>query len=93
MNRQTITDTKGRNYEAWVGDNGMNVIIGPPEGLVDELNLPEPFATRLHNTLHARGFLTIADATRKPQMLQSALQETLQIDIQSIQTAFLKFGG
>ena len=52
MNRQTIEEN-GRKYEALVeGDN--TIIIGPPEGLVDEAGLSEPFATYLHNILHAR---------------------------------------
>ena len=93
MERQTITDVKGRHYEAWIGENGMSITIGPPEGLVDELALPEPFATRLHNILHNRGFLSISDATRRPKELQAALQEALMIDIQATQSAYLKLGG
>jgi len=76
----------GRKYKAYVSPDeqmGAYAVIGPPEGLVDELGLPEPFATRLHNTLYERGIMNAKDATR-PNAVSGALQEALQVDAQTI---------
>jgi hypothetical protein len=79
----------GRLYKAH--QDGEAVIpIGPPDGLVDSLNLPEPFATTLHNVLYQRGIFTFADAAR-PRALQGALQEALNLDVQRLAEAFSKF--
>ena len=87
MEQKTITDGKGRNYEAYVqGD--MQIIIGPPESLVDELGLPEPVATRLHNVLHKRGYLGYRNLDKG---LIGALQECLLVDVQRIQEVYFKF--
>lgn len=89
ISKQTI-EKKGRKYEALV--NGKEkIIIGPPEGLVDELKLPEPFATRLHNALHARGILNYNDATRNSKNLVGALQETLLLDAQLLTQKYFEF--
>ena len=86
MNRQTIEEN-GRKYEALVeGDN--TIIIGPPEGLVDEAGLSEPFATYLHNILHARGILTRKDL--KGQALIGALQEAYGLDAQKLAELYHK---
>ena len=80
----------GRKYRAFVSQDvptGGYVIIGPPENLVDELGLPEPFATRLHNILYDRGILTVKDATR-PNVITGALQEAYQVDAQKIVEKF-----
>src|SRR5688572_19079747 len=79
----------GRLYEA-LTDGGQVVIIGPPEGLVDSLNLPEPFATNLHNVLYRRRIFTYQDAG-KHQNLLGALQEALNLDVQRLAEAFSKF--
>ena len=79
----------GRLYKA-LKDFDKLIIIGPPEGLVDSLNLPEPFATTLHNILYARGIFTHTDAS-KPKILLGALQEALSLDVQRLAEAFLKF--
>lgn len=81
----------GRKY--WVlKDGGDNSIpIGPPEGLVDDLGLPEPFATTLHNTLCARGLMTYRDVVRNPKNLQGALQEALSLDVQKLTEAYFKY--
>jgi hypothetical protein len=76
----------GRKYKAYVSPDeqmGAYAVIGPPESLVDELGLPEPFATRLHNILYERGIMCAKDATR-PNAIAGALQEAYQIDAQKI---------
>lgn len=79
----------GRLYKAWQ-DGDAIILVGPPEGLVDSLELPEPFATTLHNVLYRRGIFTFADAA-KPKALMGALQEALTLDVQKIAEAFSKF--
>ena len=63
MEKIEHTDELGRKYQA-LKDGDIVMPLGPPEGLVDELGLPEPIATRLHNALYRRGILTYQDATR-----------------------------
>lgn len=92
MQAQEI-ELDGRKYRAYVSPDeqeGAFVIVGPPEGLVDGLGLPEPFSTRLHNILYDRGIFTHADASRK-NVLLGALQEALQVDAQRLAEEFLKF--
>lgn len=78
-----------RMYEAYK-DGDEIIIIGPPEGLVDHLRLPEPFATNLHNILYRRRIFTYTQASRNGA-LQGALQEALQIDAQRLTEAFSDF--
>lgn len=81
----------GRKYKA-LADKSQNAIpLGPPEGLVDDLGLPEPFATTLHNVLYARGILSYRDVVAKPRELQGALQEALSLDVQKLTEAYFKY--
>lgn len=90
LQQKTITDKQGRNYEAWV-DGKHKIIIGPPEDLVESLGLPEPFATRLHNALHARRLLNYQDVSRNSKSLIGALQETLLLDAQTLTQKYFEF--
>jgi len=90
MERIVYTDEKGRNYDAWKSGENMVVIIGPPEGVVDVLALPEPFATRLHNCLHARGVFSQRVASR-PNVLLGALQDALSLDVQRLNEAYFRY--
>lgn len=90
LHRETIQQGE-RNYEAMV-DGKMSIIIGPPEGMVDEMGFPEPFATRLHNILHSVGLLNFGDVMHNPRTLQGALQEALQVDVQRLTEFFMKYG-
>lgn len=87
MDRKIITRA-GRDYEAFVQDE-MEIIIGPPEGLVDALELPEPIATRLHNILHRRGYYSYGTFDTKG--LLGALQEVLMVDAQRLSELYFKF--
>lgn len=91
MQTTEFVDGRGRKYQA-IMDGEMRIIIGPPEGLVDELKLPEPFATNLHNVLYERGVLNYAEVRRNPKGLIGALQEALAIDQQKLSEAFYRFG-
>ena len=89
---EAITDkdlTNGRLYAA-LKDGEEIMRLGPPEGLVDALGLPEPFATNLHNVLFRRKIFSYAEASRN-NVLQGALQEALTLDAQRLTEAFLKF--
>lgn len=87
----THTDEKGRNYAAIADDAGEFIIKGPPEGLVDSLGLPEPFATNLHNALHRLGLLDQKTVFQKPHLIQGALQEAYMLDSQRLTEAFFRF--
>lgn len=80
----------GRLYEA-LQDGDARIIVGPPEGLVDSLNLPEPFATDLHNVLYRRGLFTYKSVTTGHKNLVGALQEALNLDVQRLTEAFFNF--
>jgi ATP phosphoribosyltransferase regulatory subunit HisZ len=79
----------GRLYEA-LQDGEHRVIVGPPEGLVDALGLPEPFATHLHNALYSRHVYSYREAQNN-RNVQGALQEALQLDVQNLTEIFLRF--
>ncbi len=78
----------GRLYEA-MQDGDRRVIVGPPEGLVDAMGLPEPIATNLHNALYRRRIFTYREAQHKG--IQGALQEALQLDVQRLTEVFLTY--
>jgi len=79
----------GRLYEA-LKDGDHVIIVGPPEGLIDVLNLPEPFATNLHNALYSRHIYTFREA-QNHRGIQGALQEALQLDVQKLTELFLNY--
>lgn len=78
-----------RKYRA-LKDGEHQIILGPPEGLVDDFGLPEPTATNLHNVLYRRGIFNYAQAT-KGNALIGALQEALLIDAQRLAEVYLKY--
>lgn len=82
-----------RLYSALSDGNGNHIIQGPPEGLVDELGLPEPTATNLHNALYRRRLFSYEEISRRPQELQGAWQEALQVDVQKLTEAYFRFSG
>ena len=83
-------EREGRKYKAY-SDGGKNqIIIGPPEGLVDDLGIPEPFATNLHNILYERGILTYKDAQNSNNLI-GAVQEAIHLDAQKLTQAFFRF--
>jgi hypothetical protein len=84
------TDEKGRKYKAY-REGEMIVIVGPPEGLVDELGLLEPFATRLHNVLFRRGLWNYQEVRKQRNALLGAYQEALRLDVQKLTEGFFKY--
>jgi len=88
------TDELGRKYKAYTDGQGAIIIVGPPDGLLDELHLPEPFGTVLHNILFSRGLFDYKTASRG-QALVGALQEALRLDAQRLLEAYyhIEVGG
>lgn len=83
----------GRKYRAYVSPDeqqGAHVIIGPPEGLVDELGLPAEIATKLHNALYYRGVFTSGDASKKG-VLTGVIQEVYMLEAQILLEKFQEF--
>lgn len=66
---------------------GAFVVVGPPEGIVDELGYPEPFATTLHNILYDRHLFTYQDIA-KPGAAVGAIQEAVQSEAYRLVEAF-----
>lgn len=91
MEKIEHVDELGRKYQAFSNGEGQVIIIGPPSGLVDELGLPEPFATNLHNILYARGIYNYAAANKAQKEMIGALQEALQLDSQKLMEMFFRF--
>ena len=83
-------EENGRKYRA-LQDGEMRMILGPPEGLVDDLGLLEPFASRLHNALYKRELWNYAEVAKKPQQLLGAYQEALRLDVQKLTEGFFKY--
>jgi len=90
------TDTKGRKYRVKLPDDASDeeaangIPVGPPD-VVDDLGLPEPIATRLHNHFHSRGLWTYRDVKQRPGAVQGALQSALQVDVQLVAEAFKRY--
>lgn len=89
MQIQEITQD-GRKYKAYVSpdeQSGAYIIIGPHEGLVDELGLSADIATKLHNVLYERGVFTYADAAKK-NVLIGVIQEVYLLEAQRLLEQF-----
>lgn len=80
-----------RKYRVYRDGTGNDIIVGPPEGMVDTLKLPEPFATTLHNILYDRGLFNSAAVSKDPRALIGALQEAMNLDVQRLTEAFWKY--
>lgn len=93
MTRIEHMDGKGRKYAANADDAGQMIIVGPPEGLVDELGLPEPFATTLHNIMYDRGLYNYLIVSKQPNQLQGALAEAMHLDVQRLMEAYFHHSG
>lgn len=83
----------GRKYMAVFSEDdqkGAYVITGPHEGLVDELGLPEPLATTLHNILYDRGLFTFKEISR-PNVALGAWQDALQQEAYRLVEKYAEF--
>jgi hypothetical protein len=83
----------GRKYEVKFSEDdqsGAYVIVGPPEGFVDELGLPEPLATNLHNAMYSRRIFTYKDAARD-NAIMGAWKEVLEGEVHRLVEIFASF--
>lgn len=80
-----------RKYQVLRDSGGNDIVVGPPEGLVDMLKLPEPFATTLHNILYDRGIFNSEVVKKDPRVLIGALQEAMNLDVQRLTEAFFNY--
>lgn len=95
MERPTIqrgeATIQDRMYETLESTAGERIIIGPHEGLVDELGLSADAATKLHNILYRRKLFNYAACARHPQEVAGAIQEFYQMDVQKLMEKFFTF--
>lgn len=95
MREVDYQDERGRKYRVGLPEGvpdseaDKGVPIGPPD-VVDELGLPDVFATRLHNALFKHELWNVNIVRGKPKILFSILQQTLKVDVQLIMEAFRK---
>lgn len=92
------TDERGRKYRVKLPDEAddseapYGILVGP-QAVVDELGLPEPQATRLHNQLHARGIWTAREARKRTSDIFGALQAAFNTDVTAVLNAYQLLGG
>ena len=86
----------GRLFKVLVPDDATpekyqyGIMVGPPPDLVEDLKVPEPFATRFHNQLYYRGLLTYVDVVKRKDDLFTAWQASLSVDTETILEGFKK---
>lgn len=96
MRQIEYQDERGRKYlvrlpdDAPDSDAEKGVPIGPPD-IVDELELPEPFATRLHNELFNNRLWGLDIIRKRPKILFGILQRLLKVDVHMIINAYAQF--
>lgn len=89
-------DERGRSHRVEMPDGAeemspeLGIPVGPPD-IVDGLELPEPFATRLHNELFARGLFDEKSLRKNMNGLVGALQAALRVDVQMIHAAYVAY--
>jgi len=94
MKKVTYTDERGRKYLVRLADDipdseaHKGIPIGPPD-IADVLGLPEPFATKLHNTLFDRKLWSIKEVKQQKDCLRGVMQAVLQIDVHTLHNAYV----
>lgn len=91
--RKVIHEVDGRKYIVLLPEGADNPDLGIPYGpppFVDDLELPEPFATRLHNQMFNRSLFSLNDLRQRPREVQAALQAVFRMDAATILDAYAK---
>lgn len=97
MKKVEYVDPRGRKYLKLVESATSEelyqygITVGPPEGIVDELGLPNELATRLHNQLFQRQLWSMDEVRKNPKGIYAALQATFGINQQMIMNAYMKY--
>jgi hypothetical protein len=85
----------GRKYLVGLPDDvpdaeaEKGIPIGPPD-VVEELGLPEPFATNLHNALFDHKMWNIHVVRKNPKLLFGILQRIIRVDVHKLMEAYAK---
>jgi len=93
MRQVDYEDERGRKYRVMLpwevpeSEAHKGVPIGPPD-VVDELGLPEPFATNLHNQLFNQQLWNINIIRKRPNILFGVLQRVLKVDVHRLMEAY-----
>lgn len=88
-------DGRGRWYRVRLPDEvpvdqaSLGVPVGPPN-VVDDLGLPEPFATNLHNQLFMRKLYTAEDVRKNTQALQGAIMTAMAVDVSTVYESYTR---
>lgn len=96
MRKVEWKDERGRMFLSMLENHeddsnaSQGIMIGPPD-VVDQLDLPEDVATRLHNQLFQRKLWTLKDINKQPQQLFAALQSALNLDVQKIMSLYAEY--
>lgn len=89
-------DGRGRTLRVLLPDDAdesqadFGILVGPPP-VVDALNLPEPFATQLHNELHRRGLWDANVVKKNAESLKGAIQAVVLVNAQILHEAYLEY--
>jgi hypothetical protein len=89
--RKVEHEVEGKKYLVSLPEGADNVDLGielGPPNFTDSLELPEPFATKLHNQMFDRGLFTLDDLRRRSREVQAALQSALRLDAATIINAY-----
>lgn len=89
--RKVEYERQGRKFLVMLPEGVDNVDLGIPVGppeFLDFLDMPEPFATRLHNQMFDRKLFTLRDLQKRSNEVQAALQSAFRIDVASIVQAY-----
>lgn len=93
MKQVTWIDKASRRTEVLLPDDApdsnahMGVVIGPPN--LGTLKLTKETEIRLHNGLHSRGILTLAQAKAKRVEVFAALQAAFRVDTDTIVALYM----
>lgn len=88
MKETTYTDLTGRHWWVLLPDEAPDdeahrgMPVGPPP--LDDLELPEHIAVRLHNALHSLHIRDEREAVRRQADIASAIRGALRLDIHRI---------
>lgn len=94
MRTVDYTDERGRKYRVKLPEGitdeqaELGIPIGPPD-VVDYLEIPEPFATALHNQLFMRGLFTAKDIRASKNALQGAFMAAINADAARVYEAYV----
>lgn len=86
-----FVDSRGRKYAVEAPDDAVDLsnypFLGPPD-VVDSLDLPEYFATRLHNILYEKELWSMKEIRKQKGALRGVIQSLYKVDVQTLEYAY-----